>query len=286
MTESPSQLDTPASPGAILRLENVRKSFGPQVVLDGVDLSIQAGRTTVVIGPSGCGKSVLLKHMVGLIRPDAGRVFFHDREVTGLREKQMVDIRRRMGFLFQGAALFDSMTVMQNLCFPMEAHNVGTRDQRRWRAMEVLALVGLQDVEDRYPESLSGGQKKRVALARAIALKPEVILYDEPTTGLDPVRSDLINELILRLQRTLGTTAVVVTHDLASARKVGDRVVMLYDGKFIADAPPDRLDQVDNEVVMRFIKGRASPEELREIEQSAAAARPAPTAHDQEENAP
>lgn len=282
----PEASGQPGEPAAILRLQGVRKAFGSQVVLAGVDLSIEAGRTTVVIGPSGCGKSVLLKHMVGLIRPDAGRVFFHERDVTALGEKQMVDVRRRIGFLFQGAALFDSMTVMQNICFPMEAHNVGTRPERQHRAKEVLALVGLKDIEDRWPESLSGGQKKRVALARAIALRPEVILYDEPTTGLDPVRSDLINELILRLQRTLGTTAVVVTHDLASARKVGDRVVMLYDGRFIADAPPDKLERIDNDVVARFIKGQASPEELREIEETAGAAAKAMRPAHEKKNAP
>lgn len=282
----PEASGQPGEPAAILRLQGVRKAFGSQVVLAGVDLSIEAGRTTVVIGPSGCGKSVLLKHMVGLIRPDAGRVFFHERDVTALGEKQMVDVRRRIGFLFQGAALFDSMTVVQNICFPMEAHNVGTRPERQDRAREVLALVGLKDIEDRWPESLSGGQKKRVALARAIALRPEVILYDEPTTGLDPVRSDLINELILRLQRTLGTTAVVVTHDLASARKVGDRVVMLYDGRFIADAPPDKLERIDNDVVARFIKGQASPEELREIEETAGAAAKAMRPAHEKKNAP
>ncbi|MCD6304173.1 MAG: ATP-binding cassette domain-containing protein [Planctomycetes bacterium] len=250
----------------IIRLEHVRQAFGSLVVLDGVDLAIEPGRTTVVIGPSGCGKSVLLKTIVGLLRPDEGRVYFRQHLVSAMNERQLVAVRRRIGFLFQGGALFDSMTVEQNICFPLEEHSVGTPQSRRQRCREVLSLVGLDGLQDRMPEELSGGQKKRVALARAIALRPEVILYDEPTTGLDPVRADLINELILRLQDALGTTAVVVTHDMESARKLADRIVMLYGGRFIVDTTPDRLDDVRNEVFERFIRGRASPGELAQIE--------------------
>lgn len=252
----------------IIRLQDVRKRFDRQVVLDGVSLDIQQGQTTVIIGPSGCGKSVLLKHIIGLIKPDSGRVFFHGQDITAMGEKDLFAIRRRFGFLFQGAALFDSMTVAQNVCFPMEEHEVGAAAERMQRCREVLAMVGLDNVGAKMPEELSGGQKKRVALARAIALGPEVILYDEPTTGLDPIRADLINELILKLQRALGVTAIVVTHDMASARKVGDRVVMLYNGHFVADSRPDELVKVDNEVVARFIEGRASEDELAELEQT------------------
>ena len=250
----------------IIRLEGVHKAFEGEVVLNGVDLAIQPGRTTVVIGPSGCGKSVLLKHIVGLLRPDAGKVFFRDHEVSAMSERQLVAVRRRTGFLFQGSALFDSMTVAQNIIFPMAEHDVGTAAERAERCEEVLSLVGMNGLQDRMPEELSGGQKKRVALARAIVLDPDVILYDEPTTGLDPIRADLINELILKLQETLGTTAVVVTHDMSSARKVGDRIVMLHEGKFVIDTTPDKLERVDNEVVARFVEGRASREELAEIE--------------------
>lgn len=250
----------------IIRLSHVYKSFDGMSVLDGVSLQIQPARTTVVIGPSGCGKSVLLKHMIGLLKPDRGKVFFHEHEVSAIGEHRLVPIRRRMGFLFQGGALFDSMTVEQNVAFPMDEHNVGTPATRRERCDEVLSLVGLEGFVNRYPEELSGGQKKRVALARAIVLRPEVILYDEPTTGLDPIRADLINELILKLQDVLGTTAVVVTHDMASARKVAARIVMLHGGHFIVDTTPEQLDQVDNEVVTRFVEGRASPEELAELE--------------------
>jgi phospholipid/cholesterol/gamma-HCH transport system ATP-binding protein len=250
----------------IIRLEGVSKAFEGQVVLDRVDLAIRPGETTVVIGPSGCGKSVLLKHIVGLLRPDRGKVFFRDYLVSLMSERELVEVRRRMGLLFQGGALFDSMTVEQNICFPLAEHGVGTRAERRSRCREVLSLVGLDGFQQRFPGELSGGQKKRVALARAIALDPEVILYDEPTTGLDPIRADLINELILTLQAALGTTAVVVTHDMSSARKVGDRIVMLYEGKFVIDTTPDQLEHVDNDVVARFVEGRASREELAQIQ--------------------
>ncbi len=250
----------------IIRLLGVHKAFGQANVLSGVDLDIQTGQTTVIIGPSGCGKSVLLKHMIGLLKPDQGQVFFREHEISKLPERKMVALRRRMGFLFQGAALFDSMTVEQNICFPLQEHHVGNRSTQLQRSKEVLALVGLDGLQNRYPAELSGGQKKRVALARAIALKPQVLFYDEPTTGLDPIRADLINELILRLQKTMNNTAVVVTHDMASARKVGNRILMLHEGKFILDTTPDDLDHVDNEIVTRFIEGRANPEELAELE--------------------
>jgi phospholipid/cholesterol/gamma-HCH transport system ATP-binding protein len=250
----------------IIRLDNVRKAFGGLVVLDGVSLSFQPGQTTVVIGPSGCGKTVLLKHIIALERPDSGSVYFGSELVSEMTERQLVSVRRRMGFLFQGGALFDSMTVEENVCFPMAEHGVGTPTQQRQRCKEVLAQVGLAGLQDRYPNELSGGQKRRVALARAIVLRPEVILYDEPTTGLDPIRADLINELILRLQKAMGATAVVVTHDMSSARKVGDRIVMLHEGRIVIDTTPDKLDQTDNEVVARFVQGRASAEELAEIQ--------------------
>jgi phospholipid/cholesterol/gamma-HCH transport system ATP-binding protein len=260
----------------IIRFEGVTKQFGDLVVLDRLDLSVEAGKATVVIGPSGCGKSVLLKHIVGLLRPDRGRVFFRDWEITAMKERQLVGVRRRIGFLFQGSALFDSMTVAQNVCFPLVEHDVGTPRERKQRCHAVLSLVGLDGLQDRYPESLSGGQKKRVALARAISLGPEVILYDEPTTGLDPVRADLINELILRLQATLGVTSVVVTHDMASARKVGDRILMLHEGRFVADTTPEGLEEVDNEVVSRFIHGEAIQEELAELESGGLTGRASP----------
>ncbi len=248
-----------------MRLENVSKAFDGQTVLNGLSLSIEPGATTVVIGPSGCGKSVLLKHIVGLLKPDSGRVFYREHEVSAMTQRQLAHVRRRMGFLFQGGALFDSMSVQGNILFPLNEHGSGTRSQRVERCRQVLAMVGLDGLQDKMPEELSGGQKKRVALARALVMEPEVILYDEPTTGLDPIRADLINELILRLQSALGTTAIVVTHDMNSARKVADRIVMLHQGRFIADTTPAGLGQVKNDMLSRFVEGRASDEELAEL---------------------
>ena len=250
----------------IIRFEDVYKSFNGEAVLKGLNLSIQPGCTTVIIGPSGCGKSVLLKHMVGLLKPDRGRVFFHNHDISQMPERRLVSIRRRMGFLFQGSALFDSMTVEQNICFPMSESGMGTKTQWLQRCNYVLSLMGLEGLQQRYPEELSGGQKKRVALARAIVLDPEVIFYDEPTTGLDPIRADLINELIVRLHKNLSSTAVVVTHDMTSAKKIGQRILMLHDGKFIADTTPEEIDAVQDETFVRFVQGRASQEELDKLE--------------------
>ena len=249
----------------IIRLHNVTKSFGTARVLNGVSLDILPGQTTVIIGPSGSGKSVLLKHIPGLLRPDSGQVFYHDEEISAMSERQLAYVRRRMGFLFQGSALFDSMTAEENILFPLQEHGVGELSHQKKRVAEVLSLVGLDGIQRQYPEELSGGQKKRVALARAIALGPEIVLYDEPTTGLDPIRADLINELIIRLRSALNITSIVVTHDMHSARRVGDRIVMLYDGQFIADTTPALLGEVDNDTVCRFVQGRASSEELAEL---------------------
>ena len=249
----------------IIRLERVHKSFSGQSVLDGIDLEIYPGKTTVIIGPSGCGKSVLLKHIVALFKPDSGKVFFRRLLISSMPERLLTRVRRRIGFLFQGGALFDSMTVAENICFPMAEHNIGSKEDQQRQCTEVLSLVGLDGMQNRYPEELSGGQKKRVALARAVALDPQVILYDEPTTGLDPIRADLINELIISLQKTLGTTAIVVTHDMTSACKVGDRIIMLYNGKFVADTTPEALGRIDNEIVRRFVDGRASEGELAQL---------------------
>jgi phospholipid/cholesterol/gamma-HCH transport system ATP-binding protein len=259
----------------IIRLQNVHKAFNSHPILRGVDLDILPHETTVIIGPSGCGKSVLLRHIVGLLKPDQGKVFFRKYEVSALNDRALSRVRARIGFLFQGGALFDSMTVQQNVCFPLDEHAIGTAAERKDKCRTVLSLVGLDGLQNQYPEELSGGQKKRVALARAISIGPEVILYDEPTTGLDPIRADLINELIIKLQRTLGTTALVVTHDIASARKVGDRIVMLHEGQLIIDTTPEGLDKTRDETVVRFINGQASAEELAKLrsEQFSAAGR-------------
>ncbi len=250
----------------IFRMEGVSKRFnGTAAVLDGVSLSIHQGCTTAIIGASGCGKSVLLKHLVGLLYPDSGRVYFEGASITEMSEKQLTRLRRRVGFLFQSNALFDSMTVAENIHFPLVEHGCRDRQELQDRCREVLRMVGLDGTQDRMPEHLSGGQQKRVALARAIALAPEAILYDEPTAGLDPVRADLINELILKLQTELNATSVVVTHDMNSARKVADRILMLHNGRILVDTTPGGLAEVQDETVLRFVEGRATREELSEL---------------------
>jgi len=249
----------------IIELRNIQKTYDGQLVLDGVNLSFYPGQTTVVIGPSGCGKTVLLKHIIAIIKPDSGQVLFEGQDITTMDEHRLEGIRRQMGFLFQGGALFDSMTVEHNVIFPLEQADAGTPAWRLNRCRQVLSLVGMDGTQGKFPEELSGGQKKRVALARAIALNPKVILYDEPTTGLDPIRADLINELILKLHSALQNTTVAVTHDMASARKIADRIVMLHQGRIIADAAPAELEHIDNDIVRRFVTGKANPEELAEL---------------------
>lgn len=249
----------------IVRLVDVAKSFGTLRVLDGVDLELARGKTTVIIGPSGTGKSVLLKHVVGLLRPDRGEVWFEGRRVEQLDEQQLVEMRKKIGFLFQMGALFDSMTVEENITFPLVEHSKLSEEEQSARCERVLAMVGLSGIQNKMPADLSGGQRKRVALARAIVLDPDLVLYDEPTTGLDPIRSDVINELIISLARGTGITSLVVTHDMASANKIADRIVMLYDGKIIADAPPAEFARIENDLVQRFIRGQAEQADLDQI---------------------
>jgi len=242
--------------GAIIRLVGLRKAFGTQQVLDGVSVDFAPAQTTVIMGPSGCGKSVTLKHIVGLIRPDSGEVHFDGRRVDGLTEREWSKIRLEIGLLFQGGALFDSMSVLDNIAFPLREHTPHGREERERLVREALEVVDMAGFEDRLPAQLSGGQRKRVALARAIVLRPRVVLYDEPTTGLDPIRSDGINELILKLRRSMGVTNIVVTHDLVSARKVADRVVMLLGGVVAADGTFDELANSPNPLVQSFLAGR------------------------------
>jgi len=250
----------------ILRVVDLHRAFGSLRVLKGVSIDFPRGSTTVILGPSGCGKSVLLKHLVGLLRPDAGEVWFEKERIDTLSERGLVPIRRRVGFLFQQSALFDSMTVGENVAFPLEEHTRMSVSERRSRVQEVLSMVGLGDADAKMPADLSGGQRKRVALARAIVLDPDVVLYDEPTTGLDPIRADVINELIIRLQRRLHITGIVVTHDLTSAFRVAHRMVMLYDGRVILQGDPALLKESDDPLVGRFMRGEATDEELAPIE--------------------
>jgi phospholipid/cholesterol/gamma-HCH transport system ATP-binding protein len=241
----------------IVQLRAVEKRFGPLEVLRGVDLDLERGKTTVVIGESGTGKSVLLKTMLGLLRPDAGMVFVEGQQIDTLREKDLVDIRRSFGYLFQMGALFDSLTVAENIAFPLAEHTKFTSEEIKRIVSEKLALVGLDGIQHKRPAELSGGQRKRVALARAIALDPKIILYDEPTTGLDPIRSDSINDLIIKLKNELAITSVVVTHDMTSAFKVADRILMLHRGHFIVDGTPDEIRNSTDLHVRRFITGDA-----------------------------
>ena len=259
---------------AIITLKNVTKKFGDNVVLDNLSLKIEKGKTTVVIGPSGCGKTVLIKHFNVLLRPSAGEVYFKKKRIDNLEENQLNRIRTHYGFLFQAGALFDSFSVSENIIFPIVQHykisNWGELDEL---VQAKLAMVGLEGFQNYYPANLSGGQRKRVALARAIALNPEVILYDEPTTGLDPIRADVINELILKLQRELGETTIVVTHDMNSAYKVGDRIIMLHKGKIIADGDADHIRNHPHPVVQQFIHGQVGEDDLAVLRASGTIAR-------------
>ncbi|MGF1633311.1 MAG: ABC transporter ATP-binding protein [Phycisphaerae bacterium] len=257
--------DATDKPQPTIRLTNVHKRFGRLVVLDGVSLDVNEGETLVILGASGSGKSVMLKHIVGLLKPDAGEVFVHGERIDDKPEYYLMQMRRRFGFLFQMGALFDSLTNHENVAFPLVEHTSKSRQEIDDAVKRCLTLVGLPDVGLKMPGELSGGQRKRVALARAIALEPECILYDEPTTGLDPIRSDVINELVLKLQRELGITSVVVTHDMNSAFKVGDRLVMLHHGKIIFDGTPDEARRSSDDTLRRFVAGEASEEELGQL---------------------
>ncbi len=250
---------------APVRIEELFKSFGRHRVLRGISLAFPRGKTTVVLGPSGCGKSVMLKHLIGLLRPDKGRVFYETERVDMLSERRLGPIRRQFGFLFQHGALFDSMSVADNIAFALREQEGGRPYDEETRVRYVLRLVGLENVYRRNPSELSGGQQKRVALARAVVLRPKVVLYDEPTTGLDPIRADVINELILKFKQQLDVTSIVVTHDLASAFKVADHMVMLHEGRVVLEGTPEEFRNSADPVVRRFLRGEASEEELRAI---------------------
>ena len=253
----------------IIVLKNLTKRFGKNIVIDNVSLAFEKGKTTVIIGPSGCGKTVLIKHIIVLLRPGLGEVYFHDQRIDDLPESKLGVIRTQMGFLFQSGALFDSMTVYENIAFPVKQHSyVKSREKLDELVKSKLSMMGMDGFQDYFPARLSGGQKKRVALARAIALSPEVILYDEPTTGLDPVRADIINELVLKLKKELGITTIVVTHDMNSAYKIADRIIMLHNGKVLLDGNADTIKSSKLPVVQRFIKGEVSREDLQGLQVS------------------
>lgn len=240
-----------------IAIQGVSKSFGPKKVLDETDLWIRRGETIVIIGRSGEGKSVLLKNIVRLLEPEAGQIWVEGEEVTALAKQPLMALRKRFGMLFQGAALFDSFTICDNIGLGLTEHTNWEKARIRERACECLAMVGLDNVEDKLPSALSGGMKKRAGLARAIVMEPQYILYDEPTTGLDPITSDAINDLIIKLQRELRVTSIVVTHDMHSAFKVADRIAMLRAGKIVFVGTVDEVKTTDHPMVRQFIEGSA-----------------------------
>jgi phospholipid/cholesterol/gamma-HCH transport system ATP-binding protein len=241
----------------MIRLVNVYKSFGEKKVLQGFSLDVEDGQTMVIIGYSGSGKSVAIKHIVGLLEPDQGTVIVDDREVPKLARRDLYELRSHIGYVFQFAALFDSLTIGENVAMGLRKQGKLSPDEIDKRVADVLELVDLPNVQDKYPAELSGGMRKRVGLARAIALRPKYILYDEPTTGLDPVTSAVIDELMIRMRDRLGVTSVVITHDMRSAYRVGTRIAMLYEGKVRQVGTVDEIRRSRDPVVRQFVEGKA-----------------------------
>lgn len=239
----------------MIEIQNISKTLDRLLVIKGLNLTINKGETIVIIGRSGCGKSVLLKHIIGIIKPDSGQILIEGEDITKLTERKLNRARQRFGMLFQGAALFDSMTVEDNIAFALQEHYNLTPLIIADRVKEVLSMVGLKNIERKKPAELSGGMKKRVGLARAIAANPDIILYDEPTTGLDPVMASVINELIIKLNKKLKATSIVVTHDMVSAYQIANRIAMLYEGKIIELGTPQEIKNSNNGFVQQFIKG-------------------------------
>lgn len=238
-----------------ITIADLHKSFGANHVLRGVDLTVEPGESMVIIGGSGSGKSVLIKHIIGLLKPDRGSILVDGEEVTTMRERQLKELRKKFGMLFQAAALFDSLTVGENVAFALVEHTRLSRAEIADRVREKLNLVGLPDTEDLFPSELSGGMKKRVGLARALAIEPEVILYDEPTTGLDPIMADAINDLIVEMRERFAITSIAITHDMVSAYKIGHRLAMLYQGKIIFTGTPEECKNTTDPMVRQFITG-------------------------------
>jgi len=241
----------------MIEIINLCKAFNSTEVLKNLNLTINKGETTVIIGRSGCGKSVLLKNIIGILKPNSGQVFIDGKDLTRLSPSGLNDIRMKFGMLFQGGALFDSLSVWENVAFGLIEHTHKKKSEIMSRVRECLSLVGLEGVENVKPAELSGGMRKRVGLARAICMKPEIILYDEPTTGLDPIMGDAINELIKELHDKLNVTSIAVTHDMVSAYKIADRIAMLYDGRIIALGTPDEIKNTKDPVVKQFVNGEA-----------------------------
>ncbi|MFP8874978.1 MAG: ABC transporter ATP-binding protein [Myxococcota bacterium] len=240
---------------ARIALRGIEKGFGGRPVLRGVDLTVAPGKIVTILGGSGTGKSVLLKHMIGLLRPDRGRVFVAGRDVTELGEAEWVEVRKGFGYVFQGSALFDSLSVLENVAYPMREHQDSSEPEVKRRVADCLEAVGLSGIEAQMPAELSGGMRKRVAVARAIAMEPDVLLYDEPTTGLDPGNSRRIGELVLSVRARLGAASVIVTHDLALCETVSDHVALLAEGRFAVEGTPAEIRSSSDPAVREFLEG-------------------------------
>jgi phospholipid/cholesterol/gamma-HCH transport system ATP-binding protein len=247
----------------MIEVRELKKSFGANCVLDGVNFRIEKGESVVIIGRSGGGKSVLLKHLVALLKPDAGEVLIDGQNITPLDERELLPVRHKFGMLFQGAALFDSMTVAENVAFAFRRDRSLPAEQIAKKVADVLETVDLPGIQDKKPSELSGGMRKRVGLARAIIYEPQIVLYDEPTTGLDPIAADSIDQLILRVRDRFDVTTVVVTHDMRSARRLGQRILMLHDQRIYATGTPDEIFQSRDPIVRQFVEGVSDVKELR-----------------------
>jgi phospholipid/cholesterol/gamma-HCH transport system ATP-binding protein len=241
----------------VIEIRNLKKSFNGKIVLRNIDLDIPKSQSHIIIGRSGSGKSVLLKHIIGLIRPDGGQIFVDGEEICGLTNSDLYRVRRKFGMLFQGAALFDSMTVEDNIALGVREHHMFSEPEIKKRIAERLEMIGLPGIQNMRPAELSGGMKKRVGLARALMMDPEFVLFDEPTTGLDPIMADAINDLIIYCTKQLHVTSIVVTHDMVSAYKVGDLISMLHDGEMIFTGAPDQVRRTTNPMVKQFVEGKA-----------------------------
>lgn len=246
----------------MIEVSRVRKSFGDQVVLRSISFSVEAGESVAIIGRSGTGKSVLIKHLVGLLSPDEGAVRVEGQDLVGMSERQMLSVRQKFGMLFQGAALFDSMNVHENIAFPLRRSGVTDGAEINRRVESVLGLVELPGVGGKMPSELSGGMQKRVGLARAIVHRPQIILYDEPTTGLDPVVADSIDQLMMRVRDQYSVTSIVITHDMRCARRMGQRIIYLREGQVYLDAPAEEVFNSEDPQVSRFIRGEADLKEV------------------------
>ena len=255
---SASQPAAPAAhPEPKIRLVDLSKSFGGRAVLDHLNLEIADGESVVLVGPSGTGKSVLLKHIIGLLRPDSGQVFIDGTDLWSLADKELNAFRRRFGMSFQEGALFDSMTVFDNVAFPLRRQGKKSADEVRQRVEECLDLVHLSEIEDKKPAELSGGMRRRVGFARAIALEPEILLFDEPTTGLDPIMTDVIDSTIVEMRERLKCTSVTITHSMESAEKIGDSIALIFEGQIVEQKPPKEFMSSSNPLVRQFVEGRA-----------------------------